>query len=286
MWEDTDGQSVESNDRKSHSEERTRRSLLQTVGAGASALALGVGATSPASAAKAEETCASGEVIEVANSNWHVLNNKWGDPDATQCIWRHDDGRYGWDSDSTGAGINYPQTFCGGRPWGSDSGISELPTQRSNISEFELEWDISLNESGGDWNLAEEWWLLDGQPQANNPPIKYEVMLVLDWGSNLSHPMVQENVRTDKYGNQIDHWADYDHSEGWKFQIFRIAGGASSGQVDFTEIMDYMDSYFGVSDSLTLTGCEVGTEIWGGSISATFNTCDLTINGETYSSGS
>ncbi|WP_090617445.1 fibronectin type III domain-containing protein [Natrinema salaciae] len=264
-------------------EARSRRSVLRAGAIGASALALG-GVSTAAAQSIERETCGDWDTFELGDGHWHLMNNKWGMPNSEQCIRVYDDGRYGYQFSAVGDGINYPEAFCGGRPWGADTGIPELPTRRGDIDELVLEFDVDVDIGGGEWDLAEEWWLLDGERDSENPPITHEIMLVLDWGGGHDHYMEEEDVLTDQFGNQIDHWADYDRE--WTFHIFRIAGGASTGQVDLAAIGDYLTDEHGVSEDLTLTGVEVGNEYWAGaSGEVTYTSLDLTVDGTTYESG-
>lgn len=118
----------------------------------------------------------------------------------------------------------------------------------------------------------------------------HEIMLVLDWGGGHSHGGVREqDAWTDQFGNTIDYWSYYEEGGGTAagFHIFRVSGGTTTGQVDLTEIIDFMSERHGVSDDLWLSGVEVGNEYWQGTQGdVTYNTLDVTINGTTYTSGS
>lgn len=280
---DTTGPSTE---RRVPSSRLSRRSFL-AASAATGALAFGTGAASARTVV--EESCEGEfEEIDVADG-FQLLNNQWGMPDADQCIWLNDDGSYGYDFSATSGGINYPEVYIGTRPWGDDTGVAEFPIRRGDVDELTMEWDVDIDISGGDWNLAEEWWLLDGEPQEEEPPLTHEIMLVLDYGGGHGHGGDEETAAIqDQYGNQIDYWQFYDAGgTDADFHIFKINGGASSGRVDLTTIIDYMDEHYGLSDDLTLTGIELGNEYWEGAEGeVTYEQFDVTVNGSTYTSGS
>lgn len=272
----------------------SRRRFLQV---GASALAATVlGNSTVAARTRTTEKCGSFATLEVGGGDFLLINNDWGTDaaggDVDMCVWTADDGSYGyeWATRTTGGEPNYPQALVGTKPWGDDTGVESFPVRRGDVDELELTFDVDVTVSDGEWNLAEEWWLMDGQPNSQNPPHTHEIMLVLDWGSGHDHgPPVTEGAIEDAHGNVIDHWATYDSGgTSADFHIFRLAGGATSGTVDLTAIMSYVESEIGgVSDDLLLSGVELGTEYWvNTSGDVTFNTFDVTINGRTYSSGS
>lgn len=292
--DETDGQSTNRDDSTT---ERlrggSRREFLRASAAvTASALALGASGTA-AGRSVVEETCESFGEIPVGDG-FLLINNDWGTQDQgsdiDMCSYLYDDGSYGyeWETRSAGGDPNYPQSLVGTKPWGDDSGSPLFPLQRGDVDELELELDVDLNLSGGEWNLAEEWWLTSERPGSNvEGSITHEVMLVLEWGPQHDHGApIDANATTDAYGNVIDYWANY--QIGWDFHIFRIAANQTPAQVDLTAVMDYMtERVGGVSSDLWVSGIEVGNEYWEGvSGETTFNRFDVTVNGQTATSGS
>ncbi|WP_207586756.1 fibronectin type III domain-containing protein [Halomontanus rarus] len=263
----------------------SRRGFLQTGAAvGASALALG---GSGIAAAQDAEACELWDQIEVGGGDFTLFNNKWGMEDAEQCIWRNDDGSYGYDFTATSGGINYPQVFVGTRPWGEDSGVPEFPIPRGDVDELVMEFDVDVNISGGEWNLAEEWWLMDGQPDPEDAPDTHEIMLVLDSENHSHGGVIEANAFTDQFGNVIDYWATPGGGTDANFHVFRLAEPATTGRVDLTSVIDFMTERRGVSEDLLLSGIELGDEYWAGTQGeVTYNQFDVTINGSTYTSGS
>jgi|GEM_PF-996488 len=268
----------------------SRRSVLKAGAAlGAGGLAVGLG--DRVSAAKVEEVCNSEYgTIEVADG-FSLVDNRWGNDAADQCIWLNEDGSYGYDFDAsgTGGGINYPQVLVGTKPWGSDTGVADFPVRRRNVDELTIEVEADYSESGGEWDFAEEWWLMEQPVGQETATHQYEIMLLLDWNDQHEHGAVEaEGVWTDRYGNTVDHWTTY-NSGGTSadFYIFRIQGGHDGGTVDLTPIVDYMTDEHGVSEDLWLSGIELGNEYWAGSVGqTTYETFDVSVNGTTYSSGS
>ncbi|WP_436926912.1 GH12 family glycosyl hydrolase domain-containing protein [Halosimplex amylolyticum] len=273
---------------------RTRRSrrrfLAASAALGAGALALGTGES--ATAAPVEEKCNTEEFgqIQVADG-FALLDNQWGNSDADQCIWLHEDGSYGYDFDAsdTGGGINYPEVLVGTKPWGSDTGVDEFPVRRRNVDELVIDVEAEYSQSGGEWDWAEEWWLMEQPPSQETETHQYEVMLLLDWNDQHDHGEVTvEGAWTDQYGNTVDHWTTYGSGgTDATFYIFRIQGGHDGGKVDMTEVVDYLTAEHDVAEDLWLSGIELGNEYWGGCVGeTTYETFDVTVNGSTYTSGS
>ncbi|QLH77151.1 hypothetical protein HZS55_07510 [Halosimplex rubrum] len=270
----------------------SRRSVLKAGAAlGAGGLAVGLG--DRVSAAKVEEICDSSDygAIEVADG-FSLIDNQWGNSAAEQCIWLDEDGSYGYDFDAsgTGGGINYPQVLVGTKPWGSDTGVADFPVRRRNVDELTIDVEADYSESGGEWDWAEEWWLLE-EPVGEEPEThQYEIMLLLDWNDQHDHGGVEATgLWTDQYGNTVDHWVTYGGGGGTnaEFYIFRIQGGHDGGKIDLKPIVDYLTDEHGVSKDLWLSGIELGNEYWPGSTGqTTYETFDVTVNGTTYASGS
>ena len=264
----------------------SRRTFTRALGAGAGALALGSAATGTAAA---EEACGSFATLSVGGGDFQLINNDWGSADVDMCIRTAEDGRYGydWATRSAGGPPNYPEVLLGTKPWGSDTGVADFPVQRRDVDELTLTVDVDQSLSGGEWDLAEEWWLLEQPPDEETGTHVYEVMLVLDWGGGHDHYMEEEAVWTDEYGNTIDYWANYDGGgTNADFHIFRVRGGLTSGTVDLGRIVEFMSRRHGVAGDLWLSGIELGNEYWeGASGDVTYEQFDVTVNGTTYTSG-
>ncbi|MEY7850483.1 twin-arginine translocation signal domain-containing protein [Natrarchaeobius sp. A-rgal3] len=303
--DDTDGDRTETTDHPQRDPDETaspddasrtlsRRRFVQATGTTAGALALG--GTGIAGAQPLEETCDSFGEIDVGGGDFLLINNDWGasveDHGFEMCSWLAEDGSYGyeWTTRPAGGEPNYPQVLLGTKPWGDDSGADSFPIQRGDVEELTLEVDIDLDVSGGEWNLAEEWWLMEQPPDQQIETHTHEIMLVLEWGDEHSHGGVDDpGVWTDQFGNTIDYWAVYEDGGGTEadFHIFRVSGGLTSGQIDLTEIVDFMTERYGLRDDLWLSGIEVGNEYWQdvqGDV--TYNALDVTVNGTTYESAS
>jgi hypothetical protein len=261
-----------------------RRGFLRATAA-AGVLA-GVGATSASAKTVVTEKCSNFAEFEVSNGNFTVINNQWGNDSANQCIQKYDDGTFGWTFSGGSDGINYPEVHSGTSPWGDDYGVSEFPLRRGDVEELVMEWDFDITVSGK-WNLAEEWWLVNGDP-GPDPDIRHEVMLVCDWGGGHGHGSDEETaIATDRFGNQIDYWQFYPSGgTSADFHIFKINGGASTGRVDLMEIYDYMSTEYAPNNDYTFTGPELGTELFDGpSGDVQGKTFNITINGSTYTLG-
>ena len=265
----------------------SRRNFLQAwLLTGISALGLQMTGT-VAGATRVEEECNQGRLD--INDSFQLIDNQWGNPDASQCVWINDDGTYGWDFDAsnTGSGINYPEVFIGTRPWGSDTGVSEFPIRRRDISEFVLDVQVESSISDGEWDFAQEWWLMEEPPSVQTRTYQYEVMLLLDWGGGHDHGSpLYTDLWTDKYGNTIDLWTIYDSGgTSAKFYIFRVQGGHDGGKIDAKRITDWLTQHEDVSEDLWLSGSELGNEYWPPAAGqTTFTEFGVTINGSTYTS--
>ena len=269
----------------------SRRNVLKAAGvAGAGALSLGFGGS--ASAAVATEECDGGTLD--ATENAIILDNQWSNPDAQQCIWVNDDGSYGWDFDATGTGtgnsINYPQALVGTKPWGKDSGTADFPIQRSDVDELVIGVETDMSISGGRWDFAEEWWLMEQPPSQQTGSPSYEIMLLIDWGGGFGGGAPQQpDLWTDQFGNTVDLYNVYRGGGGTDavFFQFSISGGNfGGGKIDLRPIIDWLTVNEGVREDLWLTGIELGNEYWGGAVGeTTMQTFDVTINGTTYETG-
>jgi len=198
---------------------------------------------------------------------------------------------YGYDFDASNGsgGPNYPEVYIRTRPWGEGYGVAEFPIQRRDVDQFEMAVDADYSQSGGEWNWAEEWWLMEQPPGQETRTHVYEIMLLLDWNDQHDHGgMENEAAWTDQYGNTVDHWTTYDGGgTDATFPIFRVQGGYGGGPIDMTEIIDYVSANLGASGDLWLSGIELGNEYWEGAVGeTTYNSFEVTINGSTYTSGS
>ncbi|WP_253737059.1 RICIN domain-containing protein [Halohasta salina] len=265
----------------------SRRNFLQActlTGLGAFGLQM---TSTVAGATCIKEECNQGRLD--INDYFQLIDNQWGNPDASQCVWINEDGTYGWDFDAsnTESGINYPEVFIGTRPWGSDTGVSEFPIRRRDISEFVLDVQVESSISDGEWDFAQEWWLMEEPPSVQTRTYQYEVMLLLDWGGGHDHGSpLYTDLWTDKYGNTIDLWTIYDSGgTSAKFYIFRVQGGHDGGKIDAKRITDWLTQHEGVSEDLWLSGSELGNEYWPPAAGqTTFTEFGVTINGCTYTS--
>jgi hypothetical protein len=224
------------------------------------------------------------------NDAFELIDNQWGNPDAEQSVWVETDGRYGWEFDATGtdSGINYPEVLIGTKPWGTDTGTSAFPIRRSDIDQFVLDIHAESVISGGEWDWAQEWWLLEEPPDVETATHQYEVMLLLDWGGGHDHGTpVYTDLWTDEFGNTIDLWALYDSGgTDAPFYIFRVQGGHDGGKIDVARIVEWLTEHENVDQSLLISGSELGNEYWPGAVGQTsLDTFDVTLNGETYRSG-
>ncbi len=271
----------------------SRRRFLR-AGAAVGAAGLGLGASGLGAAERVTEKCDTGGGTIDVGETWTLMDNQWSLEPARQCIWERADGGFGYEFDATGIArsgpdeppkINYPEVFCGARPWGRHSGADEFPIRRGDVDELVLEVDADLSVSGGEWDWAEEWWLLDGEP-GSSPPITHEIMLLLDWGGGHSHGSAERDVWTDRFGNTVDYWAEsITGGTDADFHVFRVSGGMSAGTVDLAEVIEFMTERHGVREDLLLTGIELGNEYWPGAQGeVTYRQCDLTVNGTTYES--
>lgn len=249
---------------------------------------LHTGNTLTTSTTPTAETTQNGDTLTIT-PHFTLLNNQWGNPAAAQRIWTTGNGTYGWtvDAPSTTSGINYPEVFIGTRPWGSTTGTPEFPIKRGDITDFTLHVDANSTLSGGEWDFAEEWWLMDQDPTVTPETHQYEIMLLLDWGGGHDHGTPrQTGLWTDQYGNTIDLWARYESGgTAATFYIFRVQNGHDGGKINLHRIVKWLTTHEGIREDLWLSGVELGNEYWpGASGQTTLTTCDVTINGTTYTS--
>ncbi|WP_179261562.1 carbohydrate-binding protein [Natrinema halophilum] len=265
----------------------SRRRFLQV---GATTLAAtAIGSSSAVARSQTAERCGSEDQLEIGGGDFVLKNNDWGSSAVEMCIRVNADGSYGyeWATRTTGGQPNYPQVLLGTKPWGSDTGVADFPIRRAAVDQLEIEVDIDQNISGGKWNLAEEWWLMDQPVSEATGTHTHEIMLVLDWGGGHGNNLEEATVWTDTFGNTIDYWTA--HSPGGTnadFHIFRVQGGLSTGRVDLKELIDFMSERYGISGQKWISGIELGNEYWQGTRGdVTYHQFDVTINGQRYTSG-
>ena len=274
----------------------TRRTVMKAASTAVVGSVVGLGADAVAAQTVGQQSCEGGDTIPVGDGDGVVINNDWGTSEADMCIYRYDDGSYGWDW-SRGAidgDPNYPEVLIGTKPWGTDTGVAAFPVRFDDVEEFDVDLDVETTTSGSDWNLALEWWHTSERPGPDvGDSITHEIMLVLEWGDGHSHGgVIEPGAITDAYGNEIDYWQHYTPEDGWDwhFHIFRLAANEAPSDLDLTAIVDYLetavDDPVGFSD-LWLTGLEIGNEYWENTAGeTTFETLDVTVNGETATTGS
>ena len=238
-----------------------------------------------------------GASIELGGGDFELSNNAWGyscDLDSCyQAIILYTDDSYGWEWNRGSTGDNdpnYPEVICGTKPWGTQTDSTVFPIQIKDLNSFDANVDIVFGASGNNWNLAFEFWLTEQKPEGNDVSgsITDEVMIWFGWGSTHDGVYIEEDSAiTD--GENIYDYAQYypGHAAGWDYHQFRISGEQKiPSEIDFKLFVDYIEDEYNRSDTLWISGMELGNEYWDYTEGAcTVKVLSYSINGETVTSG-
>ncbi len=240
----------------------------------------------------------SGATIGISDTVFILSNNAWGYPcnldECYQAIILYTDGSYGWEWDRDRTDTtrpNYPEVICGTKPWSTQTASGIFPIRIQDINSFEAEMDIGYGATGDDWNFALEFWLTEQKPEGNDvsSSITDEVMVWLGWGATHDGGVEEQDVIIDG-----ENTYDYAHHypEGgdwlWNYHQFRISGEQRiPSEIDFKLFIDYLQQkYSWISDTLWVSGMELGNEYWDFTEGAcTVKSLSYTVNGETEVSG-
>lgn len=245
-----------------------------------------------------ERDTLSGASIELSDGAFILSNNDWGyscnSSECDQAIILYTDDSYGWEwrRDTTNdTDPNYPEVICGTKPWGTQTDVTIFPIQIKDLNSFSANVDIVYGATGDNWNFALEFWLTEQEPGETNvdSSITDEVMIWLGWGAThnlLDREIVEQDVITD--GENIYDYAQYYSFTNWEYHQFRISGEQRiPSEIDFKLFIDYLQQkYSRISDTLWLSGMELGNEYWDFTEGAcTVKSLSYTVNGETATSG-
>lgn len=251
---------------------------------------------SPSPTPQIEEIDSSGGVsIELSEGDFELSNNDWGyscDLDSCyQAIILYTDDSYGWEWNRGTTGDNdpnYPEVICGTKPWGTQTEAEIFPVQIKDLNSFDGEMDIGYSVEGDNWNLALEFWLTEQKPGGNDVSgsITDEVMIWLGWGATHDGGVEEQDVITD--GVNIYDYAQYSIFSNWDYHQFRISGEQRiPSTIDLKLFVDYIKDRYNLSDTLWVSGVELGNEYWDYTEGAcTVKSLSYTVNGETVVSGS
>jgi chitinase len=256
------------------------------------------GSTTTTTLQVAEIDSSSNAVIDLADSTFILSNNDWGfssiSDECDQAIILYSDDSYGWEWSRGSTGDdepNYPEVICGTKPWGTRTGAEIFPVQIKDLNSFESDMEVVYGVEGDNWNLAFEFWLTEQKPEGNDVSgsIIDEVMIWLGWGSAHSGvSLIEQDAVVD--GGNIYDYARYfpGHGSGWDYHQFRISGEqrVPSG-IDLKLFVDYIKDRYSRSDTLWVSGMELGNEYWDFTEGAcTVKALSYSVNGETVISGS
>jgi chitinase len=236
-----------------------------------------------------------GDTIKLSDGAFILSNNAWGYScnldSCYQAIILYTDDSYGWEWDRGSTGDNdpnYPEVLCGTKPWSTQTEATIFPIQIKDLNSFEADMDIGYGATGDKWNLAFEFWLTAQKPGGNNveSSITDEVMIWLGWGATHDGVViVEQDVITD--GVNIYDYAQYSIYDNWDYHQFRISGEQRiPSTIDLKPFVDYIKDRYNLSDTLWVSGVELGNEYWDYTEGAcTVKSLSYTVNGETVVSG-
>jgi len=242
-----------------------------------------------------ERDTLSGASIELSDRAFILSNNDWGYScnldECYQAIILYTDDSYGWEwnRDSTGSNNpNYPEVICGTKPWGDQTPVTIFPIQIKDLNSCNADMDIVFGASGNNWNFALEFWLTTQKPEGNDvsSSITDEVMIWFGWGPTHDGVVDDDDVIVDGE-NTYDYAHHYSFTD-WEYHQFRISGEQRiPPTIDFKLFVDYIQDRYGLSDTLWITGMELGNEYWDYTEGAcTVKKLSYSVNGETVVSGS
>jgi chitinase len=243
-----------------------------------------------------ERDTLSGASIELSDGAFILSNNDWGyscnSSECDQVIILYTDDSYGWEwrRDTTNdTDPNYPEVICGTKPWGTQTDDSIFPIQIKDLNSCGSEMDIEYSVTGDNWNFALEFWLTEQKPEGNDvsSSITDEVMIWLGWGATHDGVgIVEQDVITD--GVNIYDYAQYSIYDNWDYHQFRISGEQRiPSTIDLKPFVDYIKDRYNLSDTLWVSGVELGNEYWDYTEGAcTVKSLSYTVNGESVISGS
>jgi chitinase len=242
-----------------------------------------------------EKDSLGGHSIELSDGKFILSNNDYGYScnldSCDQAIILYTDDSYGWEWRRGLTGDNdpnYPEVICGTKPWGTQTEDSIFPIRIKDINSFEVEMDIGLGVSGDNWNFAFDFWFTERKPGGTDvsSSITDEAMIWLRWGSTHDGSVDEEDIIVD--GENTYDYAHHYSFTNWEYHQFRISGEQRiPPTIDFKLFVDYLQDSCGLSDTLWVSGMELGNEYWDNTVGAcTVKTLSYTVNGETVNSGS
>ncbi|WP_159077021.1 fibronectin type III domain-containing protein [Halococcoides cellulosivorans] len=281
-----DGLDGGSNDARARAGARSRRAFLRTIGAGAGVAVLGGFGTAAAREVDGDR-CLSDGAGETRFGDVTLYANDWStsqcpDPPVEICLSTYSDGSFGWEWERGVTCVNgddlpnYPEALMGTKMGGGSSGWSDqgaLPQRVADIDRFDVELDVEMDLSDGEWNFALECWM---DPNPGIPyPATDEIMVVID--DSAAHDKGENEVTAafeDDYGNVYDYWEnDIEPGDGdtWNFHIFHLPEPGVPPNLDLRSLLDYLQEDpdgavaegGGVYDgSKYVGGVEIGNENW------------------------
>ena len=238
-----------------------------------------------------------GATFELSEGSFILINNAWGYScnldSCDQAIILYTDDSYGWEWNRGSTGDNdpnYPEVLCGTKPWGDQTASGIFPIRIRDLNSCDAEMDIVFGVDGNNWNFAFDFWFTEQEPEGNNvaSSITDEVMIWFGWGPTHNGISIVEEDAIIDGENTYDYSQYYAaHGGGWDYHQFRISGEQRiPSEIDLKLFVDYIQDRYGKSDSLWISGMEVGNEYWDYTQGAcTVSNLSYTVNGETVVSG-
>ncbi|MFB6162740.1 MAG: fibronectin type III domain-containing protein [Halococcoides sp.] len=268
--------------RGSRAGNRSRRQFLRTISAGASVAVLGGIGTAAAREVNGD-SCLSNGGGSLRTGDVRLFKNNWstaecGDAPVEICISTYSDGSFGWEWERGYTCVhgedlpNYPEALMGTKIGGTSSGWGGLPKRMDDIDRLDVELDVEMDLSDGEWNFALEWWMSPNRSIGNATD---EIMVVLD--DSPAHDKGKNEVTAafeDKYGNVYDYWENDiqgGDGAGWNFHIFHIPEEGVPYNLDLRSLIDYIiedpdgmvaEGGGNYDGSKYIGGIEIGNENW------------------------
>jgi len=250
--------------------------------------------TPPAPQVEEKDTL-NGASIELGEGDFELSNNAWGYScnlsECYQAIILYTDDSYGWEWNRGSTGDidpNYPEVICGTKPWGTQTEVAIFPIQIKDINSCGAEMDIVFGVEGDNWNLAFEFWLTEQEPGGTDvsSSITDEVMIWLGWGPTHEGGVMTQDAVVD--GENTYDYAQHYVFDNWEYHQFKISGEQKvPPTINFKLFVDYIKERYNRSDTLWVSGMELGNEYWDNTVGAcTVKSLSYSVNGESVVSGS
>lgn len=218
------------------------------------------------------------------HKQYYINDNKWGNRNATQCIYKNGN-TLGWRWNNSG-GVNYPAIVVGTNFCSWKSLWNKFPIKWKDIKSWniDLTWNYPKQPTK-DWNLSFDIYFWDTSNCGADSHKKMNNMVWIQGGGGLFSPDRNETITVDGKSYWVDypwkHWGGSWHRRN--FVLKNGPTGSGSYKVDLKKLLATQTDLNG---DWTIDSIHFGNENSGGS-SGQINITkfDMEINGSKISLG-